>query len=90
MLFGMNPAIKRAIEVLGSGAALATAINRSPQYVSQLLNGGRPVPAELCPLIEQATGAKGGVVRSEELRPDVLWSVLRTSSQQPAGEGARA
>lgn len=32
------------------------------------------VPAERCPAIEAATG---GLVRCEELRPDVQWSVLR-------------
>jgi DNA-binding transcriptional regulator YdaS (Cro superfamily) len=67
----MNLSIKRAIEALGSGAALASAI---PQYISQLLNGGRPIPAELCPAIERATGGK---VRCEDLRPDVAWDVLR-------------
>ena len=32
------------------------------------------VPAEYCPLIEEATG---GAVRCEDLRPDVKWAVLR-------------
>lgn len=70
----MNEHIKRAIEVRGSGAALASAINRSPQFVSQLLKGERNVPAELCPDIERATS---GEVRCEQLRPDVAWEVLR-------------
>jgi len=34
----------------------------------------RNEPAERCPQIEQATG---GLVRCEDLRPDVQWSVLR-------------
>ncbi|WP_370645890.1 transcriptional regulator [Pseudacidovorax sp. NFM-22] len=34
----------------------------------------RRVPAERCPAIERATG---GVVRCEDLRPDVAWDVLR-------------
>lgn len=34
----------------------------------------RQVPAERCPLIERATD---GVVRCEDLRPDVAWDVLR-------------
>ena len=36
------------------------------------------VPAERCPQIEDATG---GQVRCEELRPDVLWSVLRRKAK---------
>lgn len=76
----MNIAISRAIEAIGSGVALASAIARSPQFVSQLLKGERPVPAELCPVIERATG-----VRCEELRPDVEWGVLRgTASNDSA------
>jgi DNA-binding transcriptional regulator YdaS (Cro superfamily) len=70
----MNQAIKRAIDVTGSGAALANAVGRSPQFVSQLLRGDRSVPAELCPEIERATN---GAVRCEDLRPDVHWDVLR-------------
>lgn len=69
----MNEAIQRAIDHKGSGAALAIAIGRSPQFVSQLLRGERPVPAELCPDIERETG-----VRCEDLRPDVAWGVLRS------------
>lgn len=77
MISTMNEAIKRAINLKGSGAAFASAIDRSPQFVSQLLRGERSVPAELCPLIERATG---GAVRCEELRPDVAWDVLRMQS----------
>jgi DNA-binding transcriptional regulator YdaS (Cro superfamily) len=73
---GLTP-IQRACKVCGSGTALALAINKSPQFVSQMVQGGRPVPAELCPLIERVTLERGGVVRCEELRPDVQWSVLR-------------
>lgn len=80
----MNQAIADAIAVVGSGAALASAIDRSPQFVSQMLKGedeegGRPVPAELCPAIERATG---GRVRCEELRPDVAWDVLRMQTNE--------
>jgi DNA-binding transcriptional regulator YdaS (Cro superfamily) len=42
--------------------------------ISQWRNGIRPIPAERCPAIERATG---GVVRCEDLRPDVDWAVLR-------------
>jgi DNA-binding transcriptional regulator YdaS (Cro superfamily) len=34
------------------------------------------VPAEYCPQIEAATQ---GLVRCEELRPDVMWSVVRNT-----------
>ncbi len=44
--------------------------------ISQWKTGVRRVPAERCPAIEQATD---GAVTCEELRPDVLWSVLRKS-----------
>lgn len=81
----MNLGIKRAIEVMGSGVALAAAVGRSPQYVSQLLKGGRPVPAELCIVIERATRA---AVRCEDLRPDVEWCVLRDTPCVPGGAHA--
>jgi len=42
--------------------------------VNQWANGVRQVPAERCPAIERATD---GVVRCEDLRPDVDWGVLR-------------
>ena len=70
-----NEAVQRAIDKLGSGAALAKTLDRSPQFVSQMLRGERDVPAELCPIIERETG-----VRCEELRPDVQWAVLRQAA----------
>lgn len=75
----MNEAIKRAIDAKGSGAAFAAAIDRSPQFVSQLLRGDRSVPAELCPVIERETG-----VSCEDLRPDVAWDVLRMQAEPKA------
>lgn len=80
----MNQNIKRAIDAVGSGAALAAAIDRSPQFVSQLLRGDRDVPADLCPVIEEATRAAGKPVLCEELRPDVRWDVLRQATPVPA------
>jgi DNA-binding transcriptional regulator YdaS (Cro superfamily) len=77
----MNEHVKRAIDAVGgSGSALASAIERSPQFISQLLKGDRQVPAELCPVIERATA---GQVRCEDLRPDIPWSVLRESVELP-------
>lgn len=61
--------ISRAIEVLGSQSLLAKEIEVSPQFVCQLANGSRPVPATLVLKIELATG---GAVTRHELRPDIF------------------
>lgn len=45
--------------------------------VWQWANGHSAVSAERCPAIEAATG---GLVRCEDLRPDVAWHVLRQSA----------
>ncbi len=86
--------IQRAVDVHGGSASkLAFAIggNVIRQHVEYWLKTGR-VPAEHCPAIEQATG---GLVTCEELRPDVLWSVIRgnpaidlATIDQPAAEAA--
>jgi len=57
---------------------LARAVGVSPVVVSLWRTGARQVPAERCPAIEKATG---GLVRCEELRPDVEWSVLRNTPE---------
>lgn len=69
--------IAMACEVLGSQAALAAVIGRSPSMVNQMIKGVRPIPAEHCPLIERATR---GAVRCEQLRPDVDWGFLRSTA----------
>ncbi|MFT3720397.1 transcriptional regulator [Pseudorhodoferax sp.] len=69
----MNP-VEKAAEVLGSQTALAKLCGVTRGSVSQWKGEGRRVPAEHCPLIEKATG---GVVRCEDLRPDMRWHVLR-------------
>jgi hypothetical protein len=56
----------------------ASSINAFTSDVSNWSNGIRPVPAERCPVIEQATN---GLVTCEELRPDIPWGVLR--NKQP-------
>jgi len=73
MLALMEP-LKHAISIAGSQAALATAIGVKQQHVWNWLNRPGGVPAEHCPAIERATS---GLVRCEELRPDVAWDVLR-------------
>jgi DNA-binding transcriptional regulator YdaS (Cro superfamily) len=73
--------IDRAAEVVGSQTALAVVLGVSKGAVSQWKEEGRQVPAEHCPAIEKATA---GIVRCEELRPDIEWSVLRNSMREAA------
>lgn len=61
--------IKKAIECVGSQAELAQLIGVSPQFVWQLANGSRPIPATLVRKIEAATG---GAVTGSDLRPDIF------------------
>lgn len=61
--------IKRAVEQVGSQVSLARLIEVSPQFVSQLVKGVRPVPAALAGKIEAATG---GQVTRQDLRPDIF------------------
>lgn len=67
-------AIERACETLGGQRHLALALGVTPPAVHQWVRGIRPVPAERCPTIERLTR---GVVRCEDLRPDIEWGVLR-------------
>lgn len=65
----MNP-IRRALQAVGGKQSeLASRISVTPQALNQWVNGVRPVPAERCIAIEQATG---GAVTRYELRPDVF------------------
>ena len=73
-------ALIKAIEIAGGQSALARAIGGSAQTVNNWIKR-QSIPAEHCPSIERATN---GVVRCEDLRPDVEWSVLRASSRQAA------
>ncbi len=61
-----------------SPTALARAMGEpvKRQNVEHWVASPRGVPAEHCPAIERATA---GAVRCEDLRPDVDWSVLRSS-----------
>ncbi|MCL2076322.1 MAG: helix-turn-helix domain-containing protein [Betaproteobacteria bacterium] len=60
----------------GSAASLSRELGINPVLISYWSSGSRPVPAERCPSIERATG---GLVRCEDLRPDVEWCVLRNA-----------
>ncbi len=80
--------IKIACKTVGGGGVLASKIGVSASAITQWqLDEGdrffRKVPAERCPQIEHATG---GLVRCEDLRPDVQWSVLRNT--QPVTQEA--
>ncbi len=71
-------ALRRAADVLGGQAGLASAIGfNDRRHVWPWFNTDRRIPAEHCPAIERATRERGQVVTCEELRPDVQWAVLR-------------
>jgi DNA-binding transcriptional regulator YdaS (Cro superfamily) len=75
-----NPLIEKAVEVVGSKAALARAVGVKPPTVHQWINRERPVPAGKCRAIESATS---GAVTAEELRPDIF-----TPDPKPKTEAA--
>lgn len=62
----------------GTAIRLTKAIGAFSSDMSSWSMGKRPVPAERCPTIERATG---GLVRCEDLRPDVEWYVLRNTPE---------
>jgi DNA-binding transcriptional regulator YdaS (Cro superfamily) len=74
-------ALRRAAEILGGQAALAAVCGYPDRrHVWPYFNTSRRFPAEHCPTVEKATK---GVVRCEELRPDVSWEVLRKAKGAP-------
>jgi DNA-binding transcriptional regulator YdaS (Cro superfamily) len=60
--------LKRAVEIVGSQAALAKALKVKPQHVWNWLNRDDRVPAEQVLPIEAATDGK---VTRHDLRPDI-------------------
>lgn len=68
--------LDRAIVIAGGAQALATAIGVS-EAAPYMWRSRKRVPAQHCPSIEQATK---GLVRCEDLRPDVAWHVLREAA----------
>jgi len=67
------------LDLPGVRSLVMNALNVSTQVIANWKI--RSVPAEYCPSIEHATN---GLVRCEDLRPDVAWSVLRgTPVNQP-------
>jgi DNA-binding transcriptional regulator YdaS (Cro superfamily) len=85
-------ALRRAAEVVGGQAALASGLGfATRQGVWPWFNTARRVPAEYCPAIERMTreraAAEGDpalVVTCEQLRPDVAWEVLREQAKAAA------
>lgn len=77
----MNQAISKAVDAMGTSAALAAALGVSRPAVSQWLRGEHQVPVIRCIEIERITG---GAVRCEELRPDIDWTFLRDVQQGQA------
>lgn len=71
--------VDKAAGILGSQVALAALCGVSRGAVNQWKDPSRKVPAEHCPVIERATK---GLVRCEDLRPDVAWDVLRMQAGQ--------
>ena len=66
--------IEQAIIAMGGVAEVVRKLNLNGHATVFQWKKTR-VPAERCPQIEQATG---GLVRCEDLRPDVAWSVIET------------
>lgn len=65
----MNTHIATAVAFAGSQTSLANLIGAAPAFVSQWVNGRRPVPPRFAREIETATGGK---VTRYDLRPDVF------------------
>jgi DNA-binding transcriptional regulator YdaS (Cro superfamily) len=69
-------AVQKACETVGSQSALARVADVPPAFVHQWLTGKRPVPANRCVSIEQATH---GAVTRKDLRPNdwhLIWPEL--------------
>jgi len=63
----------------GGTVKFSRLVGATPQQVTNWL--ARKVPAEWCPIIEEATQRK---LRCEDLRPDVDWAVLRCDCTEQA------
>lgn len=77
ILRGMkNKAFQAVCQFFGSQRKTAAALGVTPGAVNHVVSGRKRLPIAWCPRIEEATERK---FLCEELRPDVKWSVLRTS-----------
>lgn len=68
-----------------SQVELASKLGVTSGAVSQWANGTTKVAAERCPQIELATA---GLVRCEDLRPDVQWWVIEQRKTQAIAPAA--
>lgn len=75
MIESKNP-VDAAIKAMGGVAGTVRALRLNGHATVQQWRKTR-VPAERCPTIERVTG---GLVRCEDLRPDVEWGVLRNAT----------
>ena len=73
--------IGNAVAIVGGVNRLACRIGVPVQSVYFWLSGARRIPADYCPAIERETEH---AVRCEDLRPDVDWGVLRSTSAAAA------
>jgi DNA-binding transcriptional regulator YdaS (Cro superfamily) len=64
-------ALEVAVAVLGSQAAVGKVVDVSQPAVSQIVSGGKRVPAEWVLPIERATREAGQEVSRHDLRPDI-------------------
>lgn len=76
-----NPHVKRAWKLVGGSVPLARMLSIGQSTLSEWHTGRRLVPADVCINIEKVTG---GVVRCEELRPDIDWAYLRSDRNRLA------
>lgn len=72
----VNQVIDKAVSIVGSKSALANKLNITKQAVHNWYLASK-VPAERCLEIEELTN---GAVTCEQLRPDLNWSILRSTS----------
>lgn len=70
--------IKEWVRLAGGARAIASDRLLCESAIYNWISRGK-LPAEHCPSIERLTG---GVVRCEQMRPDVEWSVLRASGAE--------
>lgn len=64
-----RPHVQKAVDMIGSQAALGEAIGESQQYVWHILNSAKSIKAEVAVRIELATNGK---VSRSDLRPDIF------------------
>lgn len=74
-------AISKAIDCFGSQDQLAKACDLTQAAISQYSTGLKRPSAEVAIRIEEATN---GVVRAEEIRPDIPWHVIRGTPPKAA------